>query len=179
MAIDGFASYFGIGKSVYTYSPLDVSVILDGHQITGFIDGAFISIELPQEQQFRIRRAADGSTYRSYHPITGLFLRITLNQSSPSNDFLNDMLKTDTVSLQNFFSLMLKDNNGSTALHAGECFIMKAPDVSFSTSIEEREWVVYCSEISEYTIGGNEQPDGLATVFNDVINAVKTVKGLF
>lgn len=179
MAIGGFSSFLGLGTRLYTYSPQDVTVVMDGHQVVGFVDGTFLTIELPQEEQFKIRRAADGTTHRSYHPITGVYLRLVLAQSSPSNDFLDGMLKSDTSSLQSFFSIMLKDANGSSSLQANECFVAKAPNMTFGTSIEEREWLVYCSDISVYTIGGNEPEQGVLSVFNDVVNSIRSFGGLF
>lgn len=178
-SLGGFSDFLGVGKSVYTYSPQDVTILLDSHQVSGYVDGAFISVELPQEQQFKIRRAADGVTHRSYHPLTGFFVRLRIVQSSPTNDFLDGMLKSDTVTLNNFFTLSVKDTRGSTSLNAGECFIAKAPDVQFSNGIEEREWLIYCSEISAYTIGGNENDVGIFGVLGQVVNAIKLGRGLF
>lgn len=74
---------------------------------------------------------------------------------------------------------MLKDANGSSSLQANECFVAKAPNMTFGTSIEEREWLVYCSDISVYTIGGNEPEQGVLSVFNDVVNSIRSFGGLF
>lgn len=153
-----------------TYSPTDVSITYGGKPISGFSDGSFITINR-ETKPFTHSRAMDGSLSVAVNRNSTYTVKITLAQSSPSNDYLNlvkDVLMKSLgkykPSVLNFIGngilnrlpLIIRDKRGSTAFFAQDVFFDEEPDSSFSAGMETRTWVLRCYNVT-YSIGGNDE----------------------
>lgn len=146
---------------VGTFSPDALSVIISteniNHEVNGFAEGTFISIE-PQTDRFTAVYGARGESYRAHDPVKAFNVTLTLSQTSHSNDVMTYLLQNDRETLDGTFTITIKDSSGTT-LYTERCaYIGTEPSQSFSGggSIEDREWMVHMPS-PDYVIGGNSR----------------------
>lgn len=144
-----------------TYSPEDVSIVLSGkgftHTVNGYADGSFINITrlvLGSEPY----SGADVSNARIVRANYNSTITLSLAQTSESNDVLSQLLKNDSITRDStwLFSLLIKDNTGRSQYFSRQCYIGGHPDSTFSTQIDQRDWLIHCPKL-EQNIGGNGQ----------------------
>lgn len=135
-----------------TYDPLQVSVILGSHIVTGFADGTFVSIER-NNQTFELVSGASGETARAKSNDRSGTVTITLMQTSESNSVLSGFAAADELSNSGKFPIIVKDNNGDSLYEATEAWVQQPASVEFSKEISEREWVLETGELIMVTGG--------------------------
>lgn len=149
------------------YSPEDVSIVISqgdiSHVIQGYADGTFIDISrtVPASVGYVGADLTAGRVIRDnrYSVIT-----LTLSQISNSTDVLSALLQKDTM-LRNdegLFSITVKDNLGRSMWYSDQSFIGNSGDASFSTEMENREWIIEAFNLTN-TQGGNSRFDGDTT----------------
>lgn len=136
-----------------TYNPKRVIVTYRGALITGFADGSFVSVERATDS-FSTQAGADGEVARVASADKSGTVRITLLQTSASNDFLSASLREDELTNQGGGPLMIKDANGRTLVVAADAWIQRAPNIEFAKEGTAREWTFGCAKIEE-SVGGN------------------------
>lgn len=139
--------------SIATYSPKDVLVIVGIVPITGFADGSFIDVEY-NEEAFKPFSGSDGEHARTKNANESGKITIKLSQTSACNDILSTIHNVDKATGNGIVPIVIKDNYGTSTMFAAECYIEKAPKLSFGKEIEAREWVFYAAKITEH-VGGN------------------------
>lgn len=143
-----------------TYSPEDVIVLFGGvHRLSGFVDGTFINIS-KDEASFLSRVTADGRVTRVHSSNPIYTANITLHSGSESNEVLSYALLLDEATKMAKFPLIIKDKMGSTLFFSLTSWIENRPSSNFSLSMEDREWVIKCSQAA-FMVGGNESPSSL------------------
>lgn len=141
--------------SINTYSPSDVIVSLAGlHTVTGFADGTFVEIR-KLGKPFETQRAMDGEISRIYHEDKGFEVRITLMQSSSSNNILSMLYNVDKATRIGKFPMVIKDGRGSTAFVSLTSWIEEIPDVKFASALSTYTWTFGCADAT-ISIGGND-----------------------
>lgn len=144
-----------------TYSPEDVVVLFGGvHKLTGFVDGTFVSIS-KDEASFLTRVTSDGKVTRVHSSNPVYSVGITLHSGSESNQVLTYALKVDETTKMGKFPLIVKDKLGSSLFFSATSWVETYPSSNFSTSIEDREWIIKCSQAT-FNVGGNESPSSLS-----------------
>lgn len=140
--------------ALHTYSPKDVSISIAGiHTVGGYVEGTFVEL-IKNTKPFETQIAMDGTRERLYHHDEGYQLKITLAQSSPSNNVLSVLHNIDLVTRMGKFPLMLRDGMGQTSFFSATTWIEQTPDVTFSNKMEDRVWIFGCAQAA-LTIGGN------------------------
>ena len=143
------------------YAPDKFTIILTKgaftHQISGFADGTFISMErlIPTSEPYQ--GAGENNTFgRVKRSVTALNVTITLHQYSPSNTILQALQLADAAIAGNdwIFSCTMKDPSGQTVLSSNNACITAPPNISFGTTTETRDWGIYMFG-SDLFIGGN------------------------
>ena len=129
-----------------TYDPLQVSVIVGAHIVTGFADGTFVSVER-NNQTFELVSGASGETARSKSNDRSGTITITLLQTSESNSVLQGFATADELSNSGKFPVIVKDNNGESLYEATEAWIQQPATAEFSKEISEREWVLETGQL--------------------------------
>ncbi|MCK9530499.1 MAG: hypothetical protein M0R77_08060 [Gammaproteobacteria bacterium] len=158
-----------------TYSPEDVTVLFGGvHQLSGFIDGTFISIS-KDEPSFSTRVSADGAPTRTFSSNPLYTVQLVLHSGSESNQVLSYALTVDEITKMGKFPLIIKDQLGSSLFFSLTSWIESKPDSDFSVSIEEREWTIKCSQVT-FNVGGNDSPSSLG---EDVLRTGLGLAGTF
>ena len=81
---------------IRTYNAGKVTVIFNGFNITGFADGTFINIT-QQNDGITTQVGADGELARAVNTDRRCTVTVTLQQTSPANDFLSSMYSIDVL----------------------------------------------------------------------------------
>lgn len=142
-----------------TYSPEDLNIVISGngfsHTINGYADGTFVNITrliLGSEPY----SGSDLTHARVVRANKGASLTLSLSQTSESNDILSQLLENDSITRDDtwIFSVLIKDNTGRSMYFSRQCYIGGHPDSTFSTAIENRDWMIHCVKL-EQNLGGN------------------------
>lgn len=137
------------------YEAAQVMVIVGGVPMEGFTPDSFVEITYNTEN-FALQIGPDGTGSRS--KTNDLSARITLHfqQTSPSNDVLTGLFFADGESPVGApVPMMIKDNSGRTLFVTETAWILKIPDVSFSTALSERAWMFETDALVPF-VGGNQ-----------------------
>lgn len=160
---------------IYTYSPVDVSVLIGGLEITGFSNDTLLYIK-KQDASFTTSKTADGTVARTKVSDPTYSLELTLAQTSPSNDLLFALLQADELSKLGFFPVFIRDSSGSTFFLAPSAWISGPPEVKLSNSMEMRSWRIECAS-AIWNVGGNDSAMALATA-STVAQVFPALEGL-
>ena len=142
---------------VRDYAPGAHNVIFGGHQGGGFADDTFIEIEEIGDG-IQSGSGADGETWRSMPAIQRFRITITLNQTSPSNTVLSGFYQADRLSNGGgALPLLIEDVTGQSELAAGQAWVTKFPNASWSKQADNtRAWVIETGGVSGAVLGGNQ-----------------------
>ncbi len=135
-----------------TYDPKKVSVTFGSIVFTDFAEGSFI--EITGEDNFESVEGADGSENRINKNKNGKDVNITLSQASITNDALTAAFLVDKNNNNGIKPLTIKDLNGTTLFFSSQSYIKKEPDMTFSDSLETRQWNFRAPQAT-ITVGGN------------------------
>lgn len=139
--------------AVRTYSSRRMSILIDSVPITGLAPDTFINVA-PTADSFTKSVGSSGEVSRAEVADRTGTVTLTLQQTSPSNEYLTQLHDADRVSLANAKSFMLKDENGTTVISAESCWISRLPDSEYSQEVGTREWTLELSDMSAQ-IGSN------------------------
>lgn len=136
-----------------TYDPKDVIVTFGGVSLSGFADGTFISVTASMER-FQKVVGADGEVARGRSNDDTHEVTITLMQTSPSNDDLAAIAKSDRQSNDGVRALAIRDLGGNTLMFWPEAWVRQTPDIEFAKEVGERAWVFDTGQIAIEDISG-------------------------
>jgi hypothetical protein len=97
---------------------------------------------------------ADGEATRVKSNDRSGRVTITLQQSSPSNDYLSGLAALDELSNTGLVPLYIKDALGTTLVTAATCFVEMVPSAAFGKTANDREWVLITDNLAIF-LGGN------------------------
>jgi hypothetical protein len=131
-------------------------ILVGGIRMQGFADGEGFSLEL-DDDLFQKVTGADGDTARARrHGLSGS-AKITLLQTSPSNDILTGFAVADIVNNAGVVPLMVKDLLGTTTAFAAYAWVKKPAPLSAGKEVGNREWMLDIANVEQF-IGGNFTP---------------------
>lgn len=142
------------------YSPERVNIVIGAiHTVTGFSDGSFVTIE-KVSPTFTVKESADGVVSRTMNPSSLYTVRLTLAQSSDSNEVLSWMHNADLITKGRAkFPMTIKDASGNSVMFSAEAWIATVPPTTYSNNIEVREWEIVCADAVNH-VGGNYSQSG-------------------
>lgn len=136
-----------------SYNPRQVTVTFMGTLMRGYADGTFIEASRDEDSYTKVVGAAgDGLRIRTNNK--GGKIKLTLLQTSLSNDVLSAAQQLDEQSGTGHGALMVKDLNGNSLLIATEAWVMKPVDLKFGKDHQAREWTFDTIEMQVFA-GGN------------------------
>ncbi len=140
---------------VHTYDPNKVTVIVGGFPMTGYADGTFVEIE-PMGDNATSQSGADGEVARAMGTDQRHSVKITLQQTSASNDILSSLRNLDRVSGGGaMFPVAITDLSGRTLFGASQGWIAKMPNMGFGKELTNREWMLHTGVPTVLHVGGN------------------------
>lgn len=138
---------------VKTYNPKLVALVLFGQPITGFADGTMIEVERNSDS-FTLQTGADGESARTANADKTGTIKITLMQTSKSNDILSAQLALDEATNLGTGTAMCRDLGGTTQVSSPECWVRKPANPGFAKENGNREWTIDCVDLFMF-VGGN------------------------
>lgn len=135
-----------------TYDPAQVVFTFAGNLITGFAEGSFVEVSR-DEDAFTKHVGSDGEVARTRNRNRAGSVKVTLMQTSESNDLLSAQAALDEAAGTGVGSLQVKDLGGTTLHDSPNAWIRKVANTTFAKEAGTREWVIDCDNLS-MTVGG-------------------------
>lgn len=138
---------------VRTYDPKSVIITIGGIPMSGFADGAFVSVERSNDTFSKVS-GADGIVSRAKSNDRSGSLTLTLAQTSPSNDFLSGVAVLDELSNRGVVPVAVTDISGRSRIVSAFGWVKKPAKAEFGKEISNREWVLDLADV-DFFDGGN------------------------
>lgn len=135
-----------------TYDPAQVSLVVGGNIISGFMDGTFIQVTR-DEDTWTLLTGSDGEVARARNHNRAGKIVVTLMQTSPANDILSALHQRDYLTGIPAGATRIADGLGNTVLGGDEAYVLKPADVGFGKELEAREWTIVVPKL-DGLIGG-------------------------
>lgn len=148
-------------RSVATYRPDAVQVLINGLPVTGFADGTFVEIDRAADA-FVKHVGADGKTSRAGTADKSGMVTFTLAQTSPSNGVLSGIAALDEATGNGVVSILVRDASGASLHFAESAWVRKIPAAPYSKAIENRVWILDCAFLESLNAGNASQSGGNA-----------------
>lgn len=138
------------------YDPGQINQVVGPRAVTGLMKGTFVEVDR-KEDSADTDVGADGEVTLIIKQNRSGTVKMTLQQSSPLNDFFNSMrVALENRDMKNAIqAYALTDGNGSTDVHAKQCWIKKPAKITFSDAGEGREWILETGYIENSAGGEN------------------------
>jgi hypothetical protein len=141
---------------LWTYDPKRVTVSVHVYPISGFADGTFVTVEAPDD--YTRVDGCDGVVTRVRNQIQAGVLRLTLAQSSSSNQVLDLLRAYMAAGVWPQVPVEVADLNGgmiggNSRITCVGSWIKSAPAISFGKELNTREWTFDCTKMT-VTVGG-------------------------
>lgn len=135
-----------------TYDPAVVFVKFKGMTLTGFMDGTFVTVERKEETWMPFV-GVNGETARARNRNKSGTVKVTLMQTSSSNDFLSRQMIDDEATGLGTGPLLVKDGLGSTIAGCDDAYLLKPANIEYGKEIVAREWTFECPALDMF-VGG-------------------------
>lgn len=156
---------------VLTYSPDDVTIILSGYTL-----GGILSVELIwNSRPFTFRRGIRGVHTRTFNKDLCATIRLEVQQTSPTNDVLTQILIQDRRNRSARLDITVQDVGGTTMYQANQAYIPAYPNTKLSRGFETRVWDIEVLDFTDGQIGGNNR--GGFDLFSSVDGALDFLAG--
>lgn len=136
----------------FQYDPSQVAFNVGGVDISGFAEGTFIKVSRNVDAWTTVVGSDGEATRVKSVNLSGVFA-VTLQQSSPSNDYLSSLATQDEISSNANVPIYLKDVNGTTIAKTSVGWVKKKPDSEYANTNTHREWMMECGNL-QYDVGG-------------------------
>jgi len=144
-----------------TFSPADVTIVIthpatgESMVLGGFSEDSIVNIERNADT-YVMYTGADNTSTRVYNASKSATLTVSLQQTSPSNDFLTALYNYDDArrSSEGLFTIHVKDNSGRSDYFSDDAYVGVVPGSNFSNSMQTRDWVIHAHNLQPL-IGGN------------------------
>lgn len=130
---------------VKTYNPKKVTCALGRHIVTGFADDSFISIE-PAGDGTSYVVGADGEIARSIDPSKVYTVKLSLLQTSATNQYLQTMYDKDKKDGNGTFNVNIADLLGNEKFTGSVAWVTKPSAWSRGKAQANREWEIVVGE---------------------------------
>lgn len=134
---------------VTTYNSKKVTCALGSHVASGFADDSFIVIE-ESGDGVSVVSGADGELARSIDPSELFTVKLSVQQQSRTNAFLNKMYYAGKNNEAGTFSVNIKDLLGKDQFVADVAWVTKLPAKTKGKAQNNMEWTIAAhGEVSE------------------------------
>lgn len=138
------------------YAPDEVNLAYGTQVASGVAKGSFIEAERSVDTS-TVDIGSDGEATLIISPNKSGTIKVTLQQSSPFNDYLTGAFRAMEARnmAQAVLPLMLKDLNGTTLLQAKQAWVKKPAKVVYADGAESREWIIETGYLDVFVGGEN------------------------
>jgi hypothetical protein len=138
---------------VRTYDPKQVLVLVGGVPMSGFADGTFVEVERTSDTFTKVS-GADGIISRAKTNDRSGTIKLTLAQTSPSNDVITGFAVADELANAGVIPVLVKDNSGRSTFVSAFAWVKKPSTAPHGKEITNREWSFDCADLDMF-VGGN------------------------
>ena len=135
------------------YSPKKISVVVGLVPLIMFSDNSMVELT-EEDDDFKLYKGIDGTFSRALNPGSVVMCKISLQQTSPSNDHLTALRNADKASGLFPFPVAVKDLNGTSLHSASHCFFKKGAGKKYGSAVQAVDWEIYMPNAISYN-GGN------------------------
>lgn len=129
-------------SQVNTYNPREITIALGSHMVTGYADDSFVTID-PNGGGVTKKVGCDGEIVRSIDPDDSFIIKLSLQQSSKTNSFLQQSYDRDRLSGDGMFPIMVKDLKGGFVFSADSGWAAKPASRGYGKEAGNREWEIH------------------------------------
>lgn len=138
--------------ALHTFDPAELSVVYGSHIVRGFSEEQVTVTR--DNPAFEMVIGADGEATRVKSNDRSGSVTITLQQSSPSNDFLSSIALADELSNTGLLPLLIKDNLGTSLYSAVSAYIEQIPEAAYGKTNNDRVWTIRTDNLIAF-VGSN------------------------
>lgn len=128
-------------SQVHSYNPKKVTCAFGNHIAKGFADDSMITVEYAGDGTSTVQ-GADGEIVRSIDPSNLYNLKITLQQTSTTNDFLQSRYERDQSYGDGTFSVNVVDVWGGESFAGAVAWVTKPASFQRGKTQQNREWEI-------------------------------------
>lgn len=128
-------------SKVTTYNPKKVTCALGMHIASGFADDSFIVVEYAGDGTSHVV-GADGEVARSIDPSDMYTVKLSLLQSSATNQYLQKMYDMDKADGNGTFSVNINDVIGKEKFSGAIAWVSKPAPWNRGKSQSNRDWEI-------------------------------------
>lgn len=129
-------------KEVNTYNPKEITMALGAHIVSGYAEDSFVTID-PNGGGITKKVGCDGEIVRSIDPDDTYIVKISVQQTSKTNAFLQQKLKQDQTSGTGTFPVLIKDLKGKFVFSADTAWVTKPASRGYGKEANNREWEIH------------------------------------
>ena len=127
--------------AIKTYNSRQVLISLGTHAVTGYADDSFVTID-QKGDGVTSKTGCDGEVARAVDPNEQYTIKISVQQQSPTNKFLQSMYAQDKLNGTGLFSVLIKDLTGNVQFSATSAWVLKQPSRTWGKDTNNREWEI-------------------------------------
>ena len=129
--------------NTHTYNVKKVKCAMGSHVVSGFADDSIIAIESAGDGT-TMKVGCDGEVVRSISPNEAYTIKISLLQSSPTNEYLRTRFEMDQAEGDGTFPIIIKDLMGKEQFSADVAWVSKMAPWNRGKESGNREWELAC-----------------------------------
>lgn len=130
---------------VKTYNPKKVTCALGRHIVSGYADDSMITVEFAGDGTSYVA-GADGEIVRSIDPTEVYTLKLSVQQTSSTNGFLQKMFDIDREDGSGTFPVNINDVLGREKFSGEVAWVTKPASFVRGKSQNNREWEIVVSK---------------------------------
>ena len=155
------------------FDPKQVKVSVAGVNIVGFSEEK-VTVERANNA-WELNVGCDGEATRVKSNDLSGTITVTLQQTSPSNDFLTTVFYNDQNN-DECVRIEIVDSSGKSKIIAEKAWVEKMPDATYAKAHSDRQWVFRTNNVGYYLAGNYESavetntitnPQGAGVFFDD------------
>ena len=127
---------------VNTYNPKEIIVALGTHIAGGYAEDSFVVID-PNGGGITKKVGCDGEIARSIDPDDTFIFKLSLQQYSKTNSYLQQCYDRDRISGDGVFPIMVKDLKGGFVFSADTAWVAKPASRGYGKEAGNREWEIH------------------------------------
>jgi hypothetical protein len=127
----------------FTYDPKKTNAVVDGHYVTGYMDGTFITIEKNEDNVVPHVGAQGDVTYSESADETAT-ITFTLKQNSPSLLYLQNLSKRK----KEFSTQVIDSNTNGSNSGGNQCRIIRTPGREYGAEVSGVEVSIHVADFS-------------------------------
>ena len=131
-----------------TYDVKDVTVIVDGTPLKGFMADSKVTVSQANDNYSHMTDADGEETARAKNNDRSGTIVITLMQTSPSNALMSEKLSADDADNSGTFDIFVKVGSSGDEHSANDAYVLKPADATYNNQIEGREWTIFCPKLT-------------------------------